>query len=369
MAGVKISALPASAAPAPDDELVIVDIDQGTDGTTKRLTFSTLEASLDLSSQAGIADNALQADEILISTTSSASPSFLHFGDASSGYDGVEVNSSIFATPSVGSINATSFIGDGSQLTGIAADAVDSAYVQNIVDLSALWASYADGSRTVIRGQGNVYIDATAGGNGYQTYIQGGDQTDIDIVASGGNAYTGLTTNQPWTSLLSYAPDAEVYTSALHGLNGTGMHTRYGHISIRQDSVNYFGSEGQLHLFTGSVETTGTLTSKNNQTSVQTIATTVTGTLTPSSGDLIRHVPVAGGLLTYLYDPDWKVGESVKLHLFTTTNRNIVWPSTYWVDSSLDSVQGITSGGAHIAEIWKTGNTEFFAKYIGRAEQ
>ena len=146
------------------------------------------------------------------------------------------------------------------------------------------------------------------------------------------------------------------------------MHTRYGHIRIRQDSVTYAGTEGQLHLFTGATETDLTATAKNIQTGVQTLPTTVSETISPASGQLVRHVPV-GGALTYLYDPSWKIGESVKLHLFTTTNRNITWPSTYWVDSSLDSVQGIVSGGAHIAEIWKTDTSEFFAKYIGRAEQ
>lgn len=370
MAGVKISNLPVSTAAADDDIFVVVDISDGTDGTTKQIAFSQLQGQID---SVVSASESLISDKVAVSSTSANVNSFVHFGDLSTGYDDVQVNSSLFYNPSTGTLNATAYAGDGSQLTGLAASSVDSAYVQNIVDLSALWDSINDGSRNVYRAQNSLYIDATAGGTGLQTYIQGGPQDDIDLVASGGNAFTGLTTNQPWTSILAFGPDFEQYTSALLGLNATGMHTRYGHMRISEDSVNIVADNSQTVAITA-----GTTTLSGDLTTAQTSTATnfregvreedsVAVTLSPSLGQMVKHTPAVGtGNLTYLYDAGWQTGESLTLHLFTDSDRAVTWPTTLWVDSAFDSAFATT--GAHLVNVWKLDETNFFAAYVGEAK-
>ena len=143
------------------------------------------------------------------------------------------------------------------------------------------------------------------------------------------------------------------------------MHTRYGHIRITEDSVNIFADNSQTILVTGDLTSTQTSTAKNFKEGVQNVAGTAVA-LNPSLGQMVKHSPAVGsGSLAYTFDAGWEIGESLTLHLFTDSDRNLSWPTTLWVDSEQASVIGTT--GAHLFNIWKLDTTNFFAAYVGEA--
>jgi hypothetical protein len=381
MAGVKIGDLTPLATIADSDELVVVDVSEGTDGVTKKITFANLRTSEDSVTTASNAITSLRSN--LTSETSTAFSQFITFAGAETGFEELQTATTFTYKPGLnllqvanitatGDIEAANFIGDGSQLTNIVASSIDETYLQNFIDSNGYWTEYTDGSRTVLRTNNNLYIDATAGGTGLQTYIQGGNQNDIDLIAAGGNKFTGIAASQPWTSILAYGPDNDPYTSALLGLNQTGIHTRYGHMLISQDSVSIDPDAGQtvkIHggtSITGSLTTGGTSFATNFREGVR-LEDSTSVTLSPSLGQMVKHSPAVGtGNLTYLYDAGWQTGESLTLHLFTDSDRLITWPSTLWIDSAFDSAIGTT--GAHLVNVWKLDETNFFAAYVGEAK-
>jgi hypothetical protein len=246
MAGVKITALNPLATADDADVLVLVDVSDGPDGTTKKITYSNFISRIDSVEKATESLISETTNNVNVQNYSSTSDIYNILlsdgnGTVQVGTDDTLTYDTSTGTLTVTSLSATDISGSGASITNIDTNNITNfeSVVQGIADASSLWDSYQDGSRIVARAQYNLYMDATEGGDGTQTYLQGGDQTELDIVASGANAFTGLSTSQPWTSILAYGPDGTQYTSALMGLDQTGIHTRYGHIKITSTQAEY----------------------------------------------------------------------------------------------------------------------------------
>jgi hypothetical protein len=338
MAGVKITALSPLATIADDDVIAVVDISEGNDGTTKKFTFGNFVSQI---TNVSNSTTSQQSNTVAITNVTNSSTQYIHFGDTTTGYGGTQINGELFFNPATGVFSAPFFSGDGSLLTNVIAETVDSDWLLGKLDAYAKWNEYTDGVWKVLRADYNLYIDATAGGDGTKTYIQGGDQQDLDIVAAGGNAFT----------------------SALLGLNQTGMHTRHGHIKIDDNGIAYQSETGTSHNFVGDINADNSVIAKNYVETVQ-ASTSNTFTISPSSGSLISHT--VSGNVTYTYNNNWAQGASVTIHIQTDSAWDITWPATKWAGGTEPTISSTT--GAHLVNIWKMGvDSDFYGAYVGEA--
>lgn len=270
MAGVKITALNALATADDSDVLVVVDTSEGVDGTTKKITFSNFISRIDSVANASESLNSSVTQSVNVQDFSAINNSYNILFSDGNGIVQVGLDSSLTYNPSTNtlvatSISATDFSGDGSSITNISTSNITNfnTDVENISLASSLWDSYQDGSRIVARAQYNLYMDATSGGDGTFTYLQGGTENEVDLFATGGNAHTGLSVSQPWNAVVAYGPEGTQYTSALLGVDQTGMHTRYGHIKITSAEAEYNAAQhvfeataGNLAIFVDNLPTT-----------------------------------------------------------------------------------------------------------------
>ena len=85
MAGVKIGDLTPLATIADSDVLVVVDVSEGTDGVTKKITFENLRTSEDSVTNASNSITSLRSN--LTSETSTAFSQFITFAGAETGFE------------------------------------------------------------------------------------------------------------------------------------------------------------------------------------------------------------------------------------------------------------------------------------------
>ena len=288
MAGTKITALNTLATPALTDVLVVVDVSEGTEGVTKKIAYGDFVTALNTDiDSVGNADNALVAQEALT----------------------VEITDVSARTTTSSGLVMTDATGNNSALLGTLLEVyydhtTDTLHAPNIASEnissdSDLWYSYTDGTRTVVRSDLDVYFRGV-NTNGTSAYIQGGPADELDVTATGGNAFEGLTAIQPWTSVLSYGPDGTEYTSALLGLDQTGMHTRYGYSKIASTGATYdhnvkhdFKINNVTVLDVDSVSTT--MTGNVKLPSLPTSDPSGTGLLWNDGGTLVFSGSTAGG--------------------------------------------------------------------------
>lgn len=288
MAGTKITALNTLATPALTDVLVVVDVSEGTEGVTKKIAYGDFVTALNTDiDSVGNADNALVAQEALT----------------------VEITDVSARTTTSSGLVMTDATGNNSALLGTLLEVyydhtTDTLHAPNIVSEnissdSDLWYSYTDGTRTVVRSDLDVYFRGV-NTNGTSAYIQGGPADELDVTATGGNAFEGLTAIQPWTSVLSYGPDGTEYTSALLGLDQTGMHTRYGYSKIASTGATYdhnvkhdFKINNVTVLDVDSVSTT--MTGNVKLPSLPTSDPSGTGLLWNDGGTLVFSGSTSGG--------------------------------------------------------------------------